>query len=60
MFMNSIRKQTHQCALHKLKIVYKTYSRNIQESFVFKKINFLASHAVVPDKTFPFMYQLLM
>ena len=58
MFMDCIRKQTHQCAQHKLKIVYKTLQlKHLGKHLKKIKINFLGSHAVVRVKTFPIMYQ---
>ena len=49
MFMDCIRKQTHQCAQYKVKIVYKTWQQkhSIKHVFFFlNKIKILSSHAV--------------
>ena len=42
MFMDSMRKQTHQCAQYKLKIVYKTWQqKHSVKLFFYKKIKIL-------------------
>ena len=64
MFMDCIRKQTYQCAQHKLKIVTKKHdSRNtLFGMFIFvfdNKTKFMGTHAVVLVKTFPLAHHLL-
>ena len=60
LFMDCLRKQTHQCAQHKLKIVYKTRQQKHWGTSFFKENIFLGFHGVVLVKTFPLMYQLLL
>ena len=60
-FIDCIRKQTHQCAHNELKIVNKTWQQKHLGKYVLffvKKVKFLGSHTAVLVKTFPLMYQL--
>ena len=57
MFMDCIRKQTHQCAQYKLNIVYKIKrQKQSGKHVILKNIKFLGFHAVVLVNTFPLMY----